>query len=104
MESIHFVKLLCCLFLLLKEVDTHEHKAMKKSPYSNICNLLLTCIIHFFYKQPVNRQLNLGALLTNFKDWVNFNKQQYKIQDIPKMFSGCSAINPIKYVNVYADT
>ena len=51
----------------------------------------------FFYKQPVYKQLALGII---------FSKQKYKIQDSPNMFSDflAFAINPIKCLNVYADS
>ena len=46
----------------------------------------------FFYKQPAYKQLALETYLFNATFRADFTKQQYKIPDIPKMFSKCSAV------------
>ena len=46
-----------------------------------------------FYKQPVDKQLALRTSFAgNFSGWIILSKQQYKIPDIPKMFSECWAV------------
>ena len=46
-----------------------------------------------FYKQPVYKQLALRTSFAgNFSGWIILSKQQYKIPDIPKMFSECWAV------------
>ena len=46
-----------------------------------------------FYKQPVYKQLALRTSFAgNFFSWIILSKQQYKIPDIPKMFSECWAV------------
>ena len=55
---------------------------------------LIGCIgvLHFFYKQLVYKQLTLGTQsVKQLLGWIIFSKQQYKISDIPIIFSECSA-------------
>ena len=45
-------------------------------------------------------------LLRNFQDWIILTKQQDKVQIFQKCFQNVQlfSINPIKYLNVYADS